>query len=693
MTNIIPITDLRNTVKIDQLVNKANEPIFVTKNGYSDLVIMSHDYYLSHFYSTKKNQKLVNSFINKEMGEIFGFVKLKTVTIEVSPSDINYNKKLIFEEIEKASREGVYILEFQELALSGITIEDSLTFSPLLKKCEKAIKEIIEFSKNYDMLIAFGAPFKHDNKIYNAAFVVLKGDVLSIVPKKNVSKHFSILEKDEVITFNDEQIYFGNNALLIDNYYPDLKIGVVVGDDILSPYSNLNSLALNGATLILNLGGYEELLENKDFHKTAIKNLSKMNSVIIATSNAGKGESTYDSVYSGHQYIYELGDEVSSNKPFDKQTSLLVDIDIEKVSQYRIKNKFKYEYSEDFSFIGFNLIIKNPTVLHRFYYKNPFIKDEINIDVDLVKYILNIQAFGLVKRLKAIGQQKVIIGLSGGLDSTLTLLVAYEAFKILDYPTSNIICVSMPAFGTTSKTKNNASSLAIGLGVDFREIDISNSVIQHLKDIGHDLSIKDVTYENAQARERTQVIMDIANKEGALQLGTGDLSELCLGWCTYNGDQMSMYSTNSSIPKTMVKFLCKGYALINKEISSTLLDIVDTPISPELIPGKEDKIAQKTEDIIGPYFLHDFIIYHFLSYAYSPKKLYFILTKVFKDDLSEEEILKWLKVFFRRFFQNQFKRVATPDGIKISKISISKKDLSLPSDISSRLFLEELETI
>lgn len=693
MKNIIPITDLRNTVKIDQLANEANEPIFVTKNGYSDLVIMSHDYYLNNFYSLKREKKSINTFIQKEMDETYGFVKLKTVTIEVSPSDIDHNKKLIIEEIKKASSEGVYILQFQELTLSGITIEDTIKFAPLLKKCESALKEIIKFSKDYEMIICLGTPFRHNEKIYNVAFTILKGEVLSITSKKDVSSYYSVLENDTTITFNGEGIYFGNNLVLVDNHYPDLKIGVIIGSDIVSPLSNLNNLALNGATLILHLGGFEELLENKNYYKSSIQNLSKMNSLIISTSNAGPSESTSDSVYSGHQFIYELGDEVSSNNPFDTKTSLLVDIDIEKVIQHRLKNNFKYKFSDDFSFIGFDLIIKNPLDLERFYHKNPFLKDDTNVDIDLVKYILNIQAHGLIKRLKVTHQNKVILGLSGGLDSTLALLVAYEAFKILDYPSSNIICISMPAFGTTSKTKNNASSLAIALNVDFREIDISESVLQHLKDIGHDLSIKDIAYENAQARERTQVLMDVANKENALQLGTGDLSELCLGWCTYNGDQMSMYSINSSIPKTMVKYLCRGYALLNKDVATTLLDIVDSPISPELIPGKEDKIAQKTEDIIGPYFLHDFIIYHFLSYAYSPKKIYYILTKVFKDDLSEEEILKWLKVFFRRFFQNQFKRTASPDGIKISKVSISKKDLSLPSDISSQLFLNELESI
>lgn len=693
MKNIIPITDLRNTVKIDQLVNKADEPIFVTKNGYSDLVIMSHDYYLNYFNFKKKNSVTINTFTQKEEDETFGFIKVKTVTIDVDPSNVEHNETLIKSEIDIAKNEDVKILLFQELTLTGSSIGDVFVYQPLLKKVENSIKKIKHYCKNIDMLIILGAPFKYENSIYNCAFSFFKGEILSITPKRIVTHPFTSLKENKIINFLDEDILFGQKTLLVNNYFSSLKIGVTFGDDMCSPYSNIGEMALNGASLICNMCANEELLENKNYLFDVSKNLSKINQLIIMTSNAGYGESTSDAVYSGHQFIFELGDEISSNEPFDTKKSLVVDIDVEKVIQNRFKNGFKNEINDDWSFIGFDLKIKNPQHLQRFYYKNPFLKDDKNISVDLCKYILNIQAYGLIKRLKTTRQRKVVLGLSGGLDSTLALLVAYEAFKILKYDSRDIICITMPAFGTTSQTKNNAHILAEKLGVTLREINISKSVLLHLEDIGHDLNVKDVAYENAQARERTQILMDIANKENALQLGTGDLSELCLGWCTYNGDQMSMYSLNSSIPKTMVQYLCKGYSYTNKELEGVLLDIIGTPISPELIPGQNDKISQKTEDIIGPYFLHDFIIYHFLNYGYSPKKLFFILKEVFKNDLSEEEILKWLKVFFRRFFQNQFKRTASPDGVKISKVSVSKKDLKLPGDISSQLFLNELDAI
>ena len=693
MKNIIPITELRNTVKIDELVNKVNEPVFVTKNGYSDLVIMSHEYYLNNFYQQKKKEQIIHTFKSEDRTPSFGFFRVKTVSIKVEPGNVDANLSSIIGELETAFNEGVHLLQFQELTLTGSSIDDVIYMNPLFKKVDSAIKTIKKESKKFPLLIVFGAPLKIDGYIYNCAITVFEGEILSITPKRNVKTPFSKMTENKFINYLGEEVIFSRKNILINNYFPSLKIAISFGDDILSSHSNVGEFCQMGVNLICNISSFKELLENKDYYYSATKNISKINQTIIITSDSSYGESTSDSVSSGHQFIFELGDEVISNKPFDGVSSLVADVDIDKINQYRLKSGFDYQIIEDYSLIGFNLLVTNPDKLIRRYDKNPFIKDYKNVSIDLTKYILNIQAHGLIKRLNAINQHKVILGLSGGLDSTLALLVAVEAFKILHYDLKDIICVTMPAFGTTSKTKNNATILAEKLNVTLREINISESVLLHLRDIGHDLNVKDVAYENAQARERTQILMDIANKENALQLGTGDLSELCLGWCTYNGDQMSMYSLNSSIPKTMVQYLCIGYSMMNENIRDVLLDIVGTPISPELIPGKDDKISQKTEDIIGPYFLHDFIIYHFLRYSYSPKKLYKILCETFKDDLSEEEILKWLKLFYRRFFQNQFKRTASPDGIKISTVSVSKKDLSLPSDISSQMFLDELNSI
>ncbi len=692
MKKIIPIKDLRNTVEIDRLVKENNEPIFITKNGYSDLVIMSHDYYINIFEKLENKRKYSSSVSIKENDEHFGFVRVKTKRIGVNPGVVDTNKKQIIDEIQNPANRNIDILLFQELTLSGATLDDVLLFDPLLKKCESAIKEIVNLSKKYEFMIIFGSPLRVENKIYNVAISVHKGLILNITPKIDVVKPYSVLTDDKEIVLCGQKVNFGTSTILVSNYYHSLKIAFEIGSDFLSSESKIKEYALSGATLILNLSAIPELLENKDLIKNTIGVISKKYHLAYVLNNAGYGESTSDVAFGGEQYASEDGDLIESVTPFEEKDSITVDIDIDKISKVRLLKNFKEKY-ENMSYIGFDLKVAKKDDLCRQNHKNPFLKNTDVIDTILVKYILDIQANGLIKRLKAVGLKKVILGLSGGLDSTLALIVAVEAFRKLNYDLQNILCITMPAFGTTSKTKNNSHILAKSLGVHIREINISASVTQHLLDIGHDLSVKDIAYENAQARERTQVLMDIANKEGALQLGTGDLSELCLGWCTYNGDQMSMYSINSSIPKTMVKYLCAGYGLLYPEAKSVIDDIVDTPVSPELIPSGKDVISQKTEDIIGPYFLHDFFIYHFLSYSFSPKKLYFLATNTFLDELSKEEILKWLKVFYRRFFQNHFKRSAAPDGVKISEISISKKDLCMPSDCSGSLFISELDNL
>ena len=450
-----------------------------------------------------------------------------------------------------------------------------------------------------------------------------------------------------------------------------------------------------GATLICNLGATPELVGSKDFKESLVKVNSTKLSGAYAYSNASYSESSGEVVYSGHQLIAETGHILDICNAFDERKSAIADIDIEKIIKVRTKSKdYRSFYHPGFIYIGIDLKISNPNELKRTYWTNPFIPETEKMDLERVNFILEIQAHGLIKRLNTIGQKKVILGLSGGLDSTLALLVAVQAFDKLKLPRKNIIAITMPAFGTTKRTKNNAYLLAESLGTTIKEIDISNSVIQHLNDIDHDLEVKNIAYENAQARTRTMVLMNLANEENALQLGTGDLSELCLGWCTYNGDHMSMYSVNGSVPKTLVSYICKGYAELYPNASSVLIDIVNTPISPELINDNDSKISQRTEDIIGPYFFHDFLLYHYLKYGYSIPKLNYLANIVFKNDLTKEEIKKWLKVFFRRFYQNQFKRSCLPDGAKIGTVSVSPRtDLKMPSDANVEMILNEIDAL
>lgn len=412
-------------------------------------------------------------------------------------------------------------------------------------------------------------------------------------------------------------------------------------------------------------------------------------------SDAGDGESTTDLVFASHNIISEDGSILKETKLFSMEDAT-ADIDIEKLETSRIKSTtFNNSDSDEFLFVPFSLKLDVPNILLRHYSKNPFIPEKEEIDLERVRSILNIQAMGLVKRLKTVHQNKAIIGLSGGLDSTLALLVTVEAFKRLNYPLEGITALTLPAFGTSQRTHDNAKLLAEELGVSFEEINIKDTLTSHFKDINHDLSNHNVAYENAQARERTQVLMDIANDRNCLMVGTGDLSELCLGWCTYNGDHMSMYGVNASIPKTLVRYLCEGYALIYPKTAPALNDIIDTPISPELLPtDNKGNIAQKTEDKVGPYELNDFFIYHFLRFGYRPKKLFKIALEAYDGTYERETIKKWLKEFFSRFFHNQFKRSCLPDGAKVGSVAISPRgDLRMPSDASVEDYLSEIEKL
>ncbi len=466
-------------------------------------------------------------------------------------------------------------------------------------------------------------------------------------------------------------------------------------EDLWVPNPPSTELALNGATLILNLSASNEVVGKAKYRKDLISMTSARLFAAYAYSDAGAGESTTDVVFASHNLIAENG-KILAETPLFEMKSATADIDLEKIVSERIRmTTYPSSNDESYAVIGFSLPILRPQKVLREYRRNPFLPKEGAFDEERVRTILLIQAEGLIKRLETVRQKKVLVGLSGGLDSTLALLVATVAFDRLGYDRKGIKAVTLPAFGTSKRTHDNALLLSKELGVEFEEINLKKALLSHFDDIHHDPNNHNVTYENAQARERTQVLMDIANDENSLMLGTGDLSELCLGWTTYNGDHMSMYGVNASIPKTLVRYLCEGYAKIHPEAAPSLNDIIDTPISPELLPlDQKGKIQQQTEDVVGPYEVVDFIIYHFLRYGYRPSKVYFLLCQAYGEKYGKEQLKGWLSSFFFRFWRNQFKRSCLPDGAKVGTVAISPRgDWRMPSDASVKDYLDEIEKL
>lgn len=704
-TKIIPITLLRDTSKIEKIVKEENGPIFITKNGFESMVIMPNSYYDERFSNLEKKKidTRPSSFCISNSSTCLGFVRVMAPSIEVEVAKVSYNVEQVKNALLRANKQDVEIACFQELTLSSYTCGDFFLTDSLLKSCLNGLEDLKEFSKSIDIAFAVGLPMQVNNSLYNVAAFIFKGKILGIVPKRNIPNYSEFYEKRyfnegneepiEIILFG-EKTFFGSNLIFVDENYPDLKIGIEICEDLWVPSSPSIPLSLAGATLILNLSSSNETVGKDDYRRDLVKINSAKLVCGYLYADSGMGESTTDLVFSAHQIIAENGAIISESKPFEYKDAI-ADMDIEKlVNERRRMTSFKNEIKNNYKYLTFAKELKKKVSLLRHYNKNPFIPEKDEIDLDRVRSILSMQAHGLLKRLKTVHQNKVIIGLSGGLDSTLALLVAHEAFRIAGYPFENILAVTIPCYGTSKRTFENASSLAKALGVSFREVNIADSVSSHLKDIGHDISNHSVTFENAQARERTQVLMDLANDINALMLGTGDLSELCLGWCTYNGDHMSMYGVNASIPKTLVRHLCKGYALLHPSVATPLLDIIDTPISPELLPLKNGEIEQKTEDKIGPYELHDFFIYHYLRFGYSPTKLFYLSQNAYKGELTNEEIRKWLKLFFTRFYHNQFKRSCLPDGAKVGSVAISPRgDLRLPSDANVDDILTEIDNI
>lgn len=638
------------------------------------------------------------------MNKKFGYVRVAASVPELKVANVEFNTKEVIKEIKALDKEGVQIVTFPELCLTGYTCADLFSQDILITKSKEAIKEVIDSTKLLDIISIIGAPIVCDNQLFNCGVVINKGKILGIVPKTYIPNYGEFYEKrwfstsntltSKTINLFGKEVPIGIDLVFRDINDSKFTFGIEICEDLWSPKAPSVEAALNGATMIFNLSASNEVIGKAQYRRNLINMQSAKNVCAYIYSSSGVNESSTDLVFSGYAGISENGSMLVENERFNFKTNHIIsDVDIQRLMNNRIK---------DISFMGIGAINNyrvididlkdNNNDLKRIYDAYPFVPSNENKRAERCSEIINIQACGLAKRIKHTGMKKCVIGISGGLDSTLAFLVIIEAYRKLGISFDNLIGVTMPGFGTTGRTYNNALTLMKNYGVTMREVSIKEASLQHFKDIGLEETDRSVTYENTQARERTQILMDIANKEGGLVIGTGDLSELALGWCTYNGDHMSMYAVNTSIPKTLVRYLVKYFADIeqNEECKKTILDILDTPISPELLPpSKDGKIEQQTESVVGPYILHDFFLYHFMRYGASPDKIKYIASKTFDGMYDEETIDKWLKFFIKRFFNQQFKRSCLPDGPKVGTISVSPRgDLRMPSDADSSIWLE-----
>ncbi|MBR1868409.1 MAG: NAD(+) synthase [Clostridia bacterium] len=633
-----------------------------------------------------------------------GFLRVAAVTPDLRLGDISYNTEEIKRVFEKSAQLGAGAIVFPELCFSGYTLSDLFYSNIILEKCQKSLFEIVDFSRNYDLFAAVGCPVLKEGKIYNCAVAFCKGEILGVVPKTYLPEYDEFYERrqfspaeneNSTILIGDKSYPFGNKLIFINSKRPSQRFSIELCEDLWVCASPSTIHSLNGANVILNLSASNEVVFKADKRKDFVRVHSEKCACAYVYSDAGQGESTTDLVFGGHNIIAENGKVIKENLPFTDEKICVADIDTYYLDFIRSK---KWQSASDIPVcdkIYFSCDNESDGKLREFS-RYPFIPEKNDERRFLAFNTLELQTRALSARLERSGAKTAVIGVSGGLDSALALIVCYEAFKLLKRPVKNIIAVTMPCFGTSDRTKNNSVLLAESLGISVREINISSSVRSHLLEIGHDGETPDVTFENAQARERTQVLMDISNMTGGLVVGTGDMSELALGWATYNGDHMSMYGVNSSIPKTLVREIVRAYGERGSErLKNTLLDILDTPVSPELVPvGKGGEISQKTEDIVGPYVLHDFFLYHFISSGYSPSKIYYIALRTFEGEFDGKTIYKWLDKFIRRFFSQQFKRSCSPDGVKTGKFSLSPRgDWRMPSDCSPSVWLKDLEKV
>ena len=640
----------------------------------------------------------------------YGFIKVASAVPSVKVADCKYNVEQIEQQIILAEGQGVEIIVFPELSLTGYTCQDLFRQNLLLETTESAMLMLLDFTRQLNIISIVGLPIAVGDLLLNCAAIIQKGQILGIVAKEYLPNYNEFYEKRWFASVQDlrtTELRFAGNQINL-SFTPQIfvtcdgvRFGVEICEDVWAPTPPSNHLALAGADIIFNLSASDELIGKHDYLCKLLAQQSARTITGYVYSSAGFGESTQDVVYGGNALIFENGHLLQSGPRFAMTPQMQVaQIDVERLRTERrgnttYVNAQRRMIGEDVIFKNAHSILPKDFVLERSVDAHPFIPSPDMMEKSCEE-ILSIQVMGLAKRLVHTSCQNVVIGISGGLDSTLALLVCAMTFDKLGLDRSGIIGVTMPGFGTTDRTYTNAIKLMQSLRITIREISIAKSVTQHFEDIGHDISVHDTTYENSQARERTQILMDVSNQEGGLVIGTGDLSELALGWCTYNGDHMSMYAVNASIPKTLIACLVKFVAgTMDADTSATLHDVVDTPISPELVPADEDgNIQQKTEDLVGPYELHDFFLYYFMRHGFRPMKIFLLAQKAFESQYDDDVIKHWLKTFFRRFFSQQFKRSCLPDGPKVGSISLSPRgDWRMPSDASSELWLRECEML
>lgn len=633
-----------------------------------------------------------------------GFVKVAAVTPKIKVADTKYNAQIICEKLEEAYEYGAKIIVFPEMCITGYTCGELFLQSILLEEAKKALLAVAEATQGKDALVIVGLPVERDGKLYNVAAVLQDGEILGMVPKSNIPSYAEFYEgrhfaegNAQVVSFflDGEEIPFGTNLLFQCDNVQGLVVGCEICEDLWVANPPSTNHALMGATLIVNPSASNEIVAKNDYRELLVKSASGRLLCGYIYSSAGEGESTQDLVFGGHNLIAENGVLLARSKRFTCGI-IYTDIDVQRILMERRKmGTFGKEPALSYTIVPFSLELTS-NKLDRKFDPMPFVPRDEETKNKRCEEILSIQAYGLKKRYEHTGIKTAVLGISGGLDSTLALLVTVRAFDLLGLNRKDIIAVTMPGFGTTDRTYDNACKLVRTLGATLKEVDIREAVTLHFRDIGHDINNHDVTYENSQARERTQVLMDIANKENGLVIGTGDMSELALGWATYNGDHMSMYGVNAGVPKTLVRHLVRYYAdtCENTELKEVLLDVLDTPVSPELLPPVDGVIAQKTEDLVGPYELHDFFLYYMLRCGFPPAKVFRVAKEAFAGMYDDGTILKWLKTFYRRFFAQQFKRSCLPDGPKVGSVGVSPRgDLRMPSDASARIWLDEVECL
>jgi len=631
-----------------------------------------------------------------------GFIKVAALTPKVTVADTKTNREEICRLMDEAEQKGAKILVFPELCITGYTCGDLFYQQVLLREAKRELLAIAKYTERKDYLAFVGLPLEYNGKLYNVAAAVAQGKVLGLVPKTHIPnynefyerRHFVSGMKNPVPVALDEDtiVPMGTKILFQCRQMPELKIGAEICEDVWAPNPPGVEHALAGATVLVNLSASDETTGKDMYRKSLVTGQSGRLICGYIYCSAGDGESTQDVVYSGHNLIAENGTLLAESRRFCNE-SIYTELDIARLNEER--RRMSTFVTSDESYINIEFSLKEEkTELTRFVDPAPFVPGNKADREKRCEEIFMIQAMGLKKRLEHTHAATAVVGISGGLDSTLALLVMVKAFDLIGKDHKDIVAVTMPGFGTTDRTYDNAVSLIHSLGATFREVSIVDSVRVHFKDIGQDEAVHDVTYENGQARERTQILMDIANKSGGMVIGTGDMSELALGWATYNGDHMSMYGVNASVPKTLVRHLVRYYADTcgDEMLQRVLYDVLDTPVSPELLPPEDGKISQKTEDIVGPYELHDFFLYYILRFGCTPKKIYRLAKYAFDGIYDTETIQKWLKTFYRRFFSQQFKRSCLPDGPKVGTVAVSPRgDLRMPSDASAGIWMEELE--